>query len=79
MQTIKISSKGQLVLPKKIRTQLNIQSGTFLDIRIENKAIVLSPREKGPLASLYGRFKGESILDELEKEHEDEIENQHRA
>jgi AbrB family looped-hinge helix DNA binding protein len=73
MNTVRLSQKGQLVLPKSIRTELGLEPGAFIDIRVVKNAIVLSPRKKGPLDSLYGRFKHETVIDELEKEHESEI------
>ncbi len=79
MKTVKLSQKGQLVLPKAIRTELNIQPGTFIDIRVENDTIMLFPRRKGPLDNLYGKFKNETILDELEQEHESEIRSEFRS
>lgn len=79
MKTVKLSQKGQLVLPKSIRTELDIQPGTFIDIRVENNTVVLFPRKKGPLDNLYGKFKHETILDELETEHESEIKSEYRT
>ena len=73
MMTTKISAKGQLVIPKEVRKKFNIEPGTFFQIRIEKDNIVLIPMKKGPLDNLYGKFAGENILVELEKEHADEI------
>ena len=73
MMTAKISAKGQLVIPKEVREKFNIEPGTYFQIHIENDKIVLIPMKKGPLDSLYGKFAGEKILVELEKEHADEI------
>ena len=42
MQT-KVSSKGQVVLPISIRNKLHIQEGDFLEVRIENERVVLTP------------------------------------
>jgi AbrB family looped-hinge helix DNA binding protein len=79
MEPVKLSQKGQLVLPKSVRTELKIQPGTFIDIRIENDTIVLRPLKKGPLDNLYGKFENETIIDELEQEHESEIKSEFRA
>lgn len=79
MITAKISSKGQLVIPKKIRKKFNIKPGTFFQIRIQKDNIVLTPMKKGPLDNLYGKFAGENILAELEREHADEIESENRS
>ena len=73
MLTTKISSKGQIVIPKVIRERLKIASGTFFNIRLEKENIVLTPAKETPIERLYNKFAGETILDELEKEHADEI------
>ena len=73
MLTTKISSKGQLVVPKEVRTKLKIEPGTFFRVRLNKNNIVFTPIRKMPVDNLYGRFAGEKILDELEKEHAEEI------
>jgi len=45
MQT-KVSSKGQVVLPHRIRRKLGLRAGDTLDARIEGVRIVLTPRRK---------------------------------
>lgn len=73
MLTTKLSSKGQIVIPKEVREQLNISSGTFFNIRLQDEAIVLTPVKASPIERLYKKFAGETILDELEREHADEV------
>ena len=79
MMTAKISAKGQLVIPKEVRKKFDIEPGTFFEIRIEKDNIVLIPMKKGPLDNLYGKFAGENILAELEREHSDESESENRS
>jgi len=79
MMTAKISTKGQLVIPKEVRKKFDIEPGTFFEIRIEKDNIILIPMKKGPLDNLYGKFAGENILAELEREHSDEIESENRS
>lgn len=79
MMTAKISAKGQLVIPKEVRKKFDIEPGTFFEIRVEKDNIVLIPMKKGPLDNLYGKFAGENILAELEREHSDEIESENRS
>jgi AbrB family looped-hinge helix DNA binding protein len=45
MQT-KVSTKGQVVLPKPLRRRLGIRAGDPLDASIEAGRIVLKPRKK---------------------------------
>lgn len=79
MITAKISAKGQLVIPKKVRKKFNVEPGTFFEIRIEKNNIILTPMKKSPLDNLYGKFAGENLLAELEKEHADEIARENRS
>lgn len=79
MLSTKMSSKGQLVVPKEVRTKLKIEPGTFLRVRLDKNNIVLTPMRKKPIDNLYGRFAGENILGEVEKEHAEEIEKENRS
>ncbi len=47
---IRVSAKGQIVLPVSLRRQLDIRAGDILDVDIENGRIVLTPckRPGGP-------------------------------
>ena len=74
----RVSSKGQIVIPKDLREKLNIKPGTFLYVRLQEEEIVLTPMRGMPIEKLYGRFSGEKILDELEKEHANEIAEENR-
>jgi AbrB family looped-hinge helix DNA binding protein len=40
----KVSSKGQVVLPSRLRQRLGLRPGDSLDVRVEGDAIVLRPR-----------------------------------
>ncbi len=79
MLATKISSKGQLVVPKEVRTKLKIKPGTFFRVRLDKNNIVLTPLKKMPIDNLYGKFAGEQILDDLEKEHAAEIRSENRS
>jgi len=45
MQT-KLSTKGQVVLPSRIRNKLGLRPGDPLDASVEGDSIVLTPRKK---------------------------------
>ena len=45
MQT-KLSTKGQVVLPSRIRNKLGLRPGDPLDASVEGGRIVLTPRKK---------------------------------
>jgi len=40
----KISTKGQVVLPSRLRERLGLRPGDALDVKLEGGAIVLRPR-----------------------------------
>jgi AbrB family looped-hinge helix DNA binding protein len=51
METAKMTSKGQLVIPKKIRDAVRAKSGTQFSVRVEGARIVLEiPRPKNSQA-----------------------------
>lgn len=71
---VRVSTKGQLVIPKPIREALGIKPGTEVRVAVEGKHIILSPiNAEDPLDWLYGRFADEDLLSELEAEHELEM------
>ena len=41
METTRVSSKGQVVIPKSIRDRLHLEAGAPLSVGVENDAIVL--------------------------------------
>lgn len=48
MDTAKLTSKGQLVIPKRIRDAVQAKVGTRFTVRVEGRRIVLEiPRQKG--------------------------------
>ena len=41
----KVSTKGQVVVPSRIRRKLGLQPGDPLEARVEGQSIVLTPRK----------------------------------
>ena len=79
MELVKLSSKGQLVIPAAIRKQFNITPGMYFEIKLQDRDIVLTPTRQTPLERLYGRFQGEKALESLEREHAEELAGNHRC
>ena len=70
----KVSSKGQVVVPKEIRKQMGIKSGAFLEFRqIDNKRLEVTVI-KDLIKELEGILEGTNALQQLEEEHRKEIE-----
>ncbi|MFW6068805.1 MAG: AbrB/MazE/SpoVT family DNA-binding domain-containing protein [Chloroflexota bacterium] len=73
----RLSSKGQIVIPKKLRDRLGLKPGTEFDVFLEDDRIILTPQKhRTLLESLYGKFAGVDFLTELEEEHRQEIESE---
>lgn len=76
METI-ATSKGQVVIPSKIRKQLGIKDGTYLqiDVNSETRQIILTPVTREYVRSLRGKYKGRGLMKALmaEKKREREL------
>jgi AbrB family looped-hinge helix DNA binding protein len=61
--TGRIGAKGQVVIPKSIRDQLNLHPGDEVDFELQDQRIVLvaSRRPRGP----GGRFAGSGMAERL--------------
>jgi AbrB family looped-hinge helix DNA binding protein len=76
METV-ATSKGQVVIPSKIRRQLGIKEGTYFQIDVDNinKRIILTPVTREYVNSLRGKYKGKGLMKALmaEKKREREL------
>jgi AbrB family looped-hinge helix DNA binding protein len=76
METV-TTSKGQVVIPSKIRKQLGIKDGTYLqiDVNAETRQIILTPVTREYIHSLRGKYKGKGLMKSLmaDKKHEREL------
>jgi len=73
---IRLSSKGQLVIPRSIRKSLHLKDGDQFQARVVDGKIILEPVSEGIIQKLYGKYAGLNILGELEEEHRREIVNE---
>jgi AbrB family looped-hinge helix DNA binding protein len=76
METI-ATSKGQVVIPSKIRKQLGIKDGTYLkiDVNTDTRQIILTPVTREYIRSIRGKYKGKGLMKALmaEKKREKEL------
>ncbi len=76
METV-ATSKGQVVIPSKIRKQLGIKNGTYLqiDVNAMTRQIILTPVTREYIRSLRGRYRGKGLMKALmsEKQREREL------
>jgi AbrB family looped-hinge helix DNA binding protein len=74
---VRLSTKGQLVIPGAVRRALRLLPGTELNLEVIDKKIVLAPVDAAsPIDALYGRLAGHDLLSDLEREHKEEIERE---
>ena len=66
METV-ATSKGQVVIPSKIRKQLGIKDGTYLQIDVNaiTRQIILTPVTREYIHSLRGKYKGKGLMKSL--------------
>ncbi len=67
MRAIKLSSKNQMVLPKKAREALHVKGGDDLLVVVKGETVIIMPKPKDHVSALYG--KGDYPKDYLKKEH----------
>jgi AbrB family looped-hinge helix DNA binding protein len=71
MTVVRLSAKGQLVIPKAIRKTLGLHPGAQLQLQLVERKIILEPIEfLGPVDALYGKYTDADFLVDLEMEHQ---------
>jgi AbrB family looped-hinge helix DNA binding protein len=77
MATVTVSSKGQMVLPKRIREDLAIREGDRVELHREGDRIVLEPALKAgsqrSWRSWRGALAGSPALRDHLREHAEEV------
>ena len=74
MVTVRISSKGKIAIPKAIREEVGLEEGTELAIEIAGQDLIMRKVPSGSWRRWRGVLKGTNALEELEREHREEIE-----
>ncbi|HHY38758.1 MAG TPA: AbrB/MazE/SpoVT family DNA-binding domain-containing protein [Clostridia bacterium] len=76
METVTLSSKGQLVLPKSIRDRLSLSPGGRLMVSLVDGKVVLEPiyeKTRPGWRKWGGALRGEPLLTEHMAEHNAEV------
>jgi len=68
-----LSTRGQIVIPKCIRKTLKLKSGAKFFVDLEGDRIILRPVKEDLATELYGKYKGVDLLDDLLREHQEEL------
>ncbi|MBC8450053.1 MAG: AbrB/MazE/SpoVT family DNA-binding domain-containing protein [Chloroflexi bacterium] len=73
---VRLSSKGQLVIPKEIRQALRLRRGTQFHVQLTERKIILEPVTTFAVDALYGKYADADFLADLEAEHQREMEHE---
>lgn len=73
MPVVRMSSKGQIVIPREIRRKLGLKAGTNFHVRVEGHDVVLFRLPDDPIRALRGSVKGgpsltKSLLDDRKED-----------
>jgi len=75
MEIVRLSSKGQLVLPKNVRERLALKQGLELNVELRGNKIILEPvrqETRTDWRCWRGALKGKRVLEEHLEEHRQE-------
>jgi len=68
-----VSSRGQVVIPQRVRELLKLKEGTELEIEVEDDHVILKKaKTSAAWRAWQGRFKGVDLTKALEEEHRGE-------
>lgn len=73
MTIVRLSSKGQLVLPKDVRDRISATTGTLLEVEVREGLVVLRPMAPSALSMVHGKYRDTPLLEALEAEHQEEL------
>ena len=69
MKVVTASCRGQIVIPKEIRRQLNIVAGKRLSVKVQGDRVLLTPLPDNPVQAFCGIFKEKSSLTKALTDH----------
>ena len=73
MLKARVSSRGQLALPKEVRDQLGLGEGTSVTVRVEGDEVILRKVVAGNWREWEGRFRGSNLLGDLARSRREEL------
>ena len=77
MTVVKITEKGQILIPKVLRNKYGIKPGLKVQIIEEENGIIIKPAPENPIEVACGFLQGDfSFTDDLIQEHKREQENE---
>ena len=67
MTTARITSKGQITIPKRVRDQLGVAPGDSLEFHFDGDRLEVRPVKRRQLREFRGRFRVNQALDFAEE------------
>ena len=72
METSVLTSKGQLLIPKRLRTKYGIKSGIKVVFEETDKGVLITPMNEQYFKSFAGILKGGNLATDIKKMKEEE-------
>lgn len=72
METSVLTSKGQLLIPKRLRTKYGIKSGIKVVFEETDKGVLITPMNEQYFKSFAGILKGGNLAADMKKLKEEE-------
>lgn len=67
METATLTSKGQLLIPKRLRTKYGIKSGGKVIFEETDKGVLITPMNEQYFKSFAGILKGGNLAEDMKK------------
>ncbi len=62
-----LERKGRILIPARVRRLLGLREGSMLTLRVEGDSLILVPKRRATVDSLYGLAGGEEVeIEEVE-------------
>ena len=72
METSVLTTKGQLLIPKRIRNKYGIKSGVKIVFEETDKGVLITPMNEQYFKSFAGILKGSNLKEDMKKMKEEE-------
>jgi AbrB family looped-hinge helix DNA binding protein len=69
-----MSSKGQLVIPAKLRAELGLKPGVRVVIRRQGKGLLIEPNAYEAVKALRGKYSGKGLEEQFYKDRREDEE-----
>lgn len=73
MLKARMSSKGQIVIPKPVREKLDLREGAEVSILVQGHNLILRKIVPRDWRCWSGRFPDSGMVEALQREHRDEV------